>query len=282
MQADRRRLNGPTGVTSTPVFDTDIDPRPTKRLRQANEHRRIFLRTGVVPSAAGSAYYELQPDQGEQGSHSFNQPVSSLKLSVSVHGPRPLPRNAAFSSNLLLSTHVKFAPFATRTRRGYVRDWSERDVGVRLENALRGVIIAERWPKSAVEVVVTILESDEAGDAGMMTVLAGAVTASGAALVDAGIDCIGLVSGGVAGVAENQVVIDPVAYEQELRALCYVAYIPSTNMITDCWEINKGASFEQGIAAIDQACESAKLEQSVMVEAVREAVEAREARFKAG
>ena len=36
-------------------------------------------------------------------------------------------------------------------------------MGVHLETALRGVIIGERWPKSGVEVVVTILEGDENG-----------------------------------------------------------------------------------------------------------------------
>ncbi|RQM08775.1 hypothetical protein DH86_00002491, partial [Scytalidium sp. 3C] len=119
--------------------------------------------TGVTPSASGSAYLELE------ASHSSNQSLpsipslatSGLKLTCTVHGPRPLPKSAPFSPHIVLSTHVKFAPFATRKRRGYIRDSSERDLGVHLETALRGVIIGDRWPKSGVEVIITILEGEE-------------------------------------------------------------------------------------------------------------------------
>lgn len=276
---DRRRLNGPAGGTTAPVFAATNLP-ALSRTRSAREHRRIFLRTGVVPSAAGSAYYELQPDKDRKVA-SLGQHTSSLKLSVTVHGPRPLPRNAAFSSNLLLTTHVKFAPFATQVRRGYVRDWSERDLGVHLENALRGVIIGERWPKAAVDVVVTILEGDDGASTtsdkslrgeGMMTVLAGAITASSAALVEAGIDCVDLVSGGVAGISksgEAKILVDPVSSEQDLSALCCVAYMQSRDEVSELWM--RGDAGDRLDSLIDQAIISAKLERGVLIEAVKEA-----------
>ena len=149
MMADRRRLNAPPGGTAPPVFTALPEAKITKpiRTRKADEHRKIFLRTGVVPSASGSAYYEIPPQGQDTKSKLLVPSSSSLKITCTVHGPRPLPRNAAFSSNLLLTTHVKFAPFATRQRRGYVRDASERDLGVHLETALRGVIIGDRRPQ---------------------------------------------------------------------------------------------------------------------------------------
>ena len=58
-------------------------------------------------------------------------------------------------------THIKFTPFAARKRRGCVRDASERDLSVHLETALRGVIIGERWPKSGLEIIITVLEGEE-------------------------------------------------------------------------------------------------------------------------
>src|SRR4051794_11400744 len=72
------------------------------------------LKTGVTPSASGSAYLEIET--------SATPGVSGLKLSCSVHGPRSLPRSAPFSPHIVLSTHVKYAPFATKQRRGYLRD----------------------------------------------------------------------------------------------------------------------------------------------------------------
>ncbi|QIW99481.1 hypothetical protein AMS68_004999 [Peltaster fructicola] len=279
---DRRRLNGPAGGTTAPSF-LSATTAPLRRSRQPHEHRRIYLQTGTVPSAAGSAYYELHPDEKTS---TLGQNTSSLKLSVTVHGPRPLPRNAAFSSNLLLNTHIKFAPFATQVRRGYVRDWSERDLGAHLENALRGVIIGERWPKSAVDVVVTILEGEDSTSSaekslqggGIMTALAGAITASSAALVEAGIDCVDLVSGGVAGLAKptkgssDEPLVDPVSSDQELAALCVVAYLQSRDEITELWmRGNAGTQLDQ---LIEQATAAAKLERGVLVDALKECIAA--------
>merc|ERR1711977_657316 len=166
---DRRRINGPSGGSSAPIYSKYIQKdaasqteRPS-RIRQPNVLRKMFLKTGVTPSASGSAYLELEaskaPNSRAPGLASLS--TSGLKLTCTVHGPRPLPKNAPFSPHIILSTHVKYAPFATRKRRGYLRDSSERDLGVHLETALRGVIIGDRWPKSGVEVIITILEGEE-------------------------------------------------------------------------------------------------------------------------
>lgn len=186
-------------------------------------------------------------------------PTSSLKISASIQGPKPLPRSAPFSPSLLLTTTVKFAPFATRQRRGYIRDSTERDLGVHLETALRGVIIGERWPKSGVEVVVTILEGDEDGwwgDSestgrsngsgwGLLNVLAGCITVASAAIVDAGIDCVDVVCGGVAAITRNPNsqddkalarILDPCPAEhKEIVAACAVGYLASRDEITEVW-----------------------------------------------
>jgi len=294
MQADRRRLNPPAGGTASPIF---ANPPNTKlqrprRTRKPEEHRKLFLRTGIVPSASGSAYYEIPPQESQQADL-LVPPSSSLKITCTVHGPRPLPRNAAFSPNLLLSTHVKFAPFATRNRRGYVRDASERDLGAHLETALRGVVIGERLPKSGCEVVVTVLEGEEdgwwagsgvgkGGGWGMMSVLAGCITVASAALVDAGIDCVDLISGGVAAVTRSDseedksevvTVLDPAPSEHdgEIRAACVVGYLQSRNEITEMWM--KGDAGPRVESLIDEAVKAASLTRMVLAEAVKEAAE---------
>lgn len=285
MMADRRRLNAPPGGTAPPIFASLPEAKLEKptRTRNPDEHRKIFLRTGVVPSASGSAYYEIPPPDQSRQKSILVPSSSSLKITCTVHGPRPLPRNAAFSSNLLLTTHVKFAPFATRQRRGYVRDASERDLGVHLETALRGVIIGDRWPKSGCEVVITVLEGEEDGwwgDAqqggktggwGMMNVLAGCITVASAALADAGIDCVDLVSGGVAALTAEGGVLDPCPSEHGMKAACVVGYLQSRDEVTEMWM--KGDAGSQSEALIDNAVKAAVLTRSVLSEAVKEATE---------
>jgi exosome complex component MTR3 len=175
-----------------------------------------------------------------------------MKLSCTVHGPRSLPRSNPFSPHIILSAHVKYAPFATKQRRGYLRDSTERDLSTHLETALRGAIIADRWPKSGVDIIVSIVEGDqdretsraegdEVWDA--MNALGGCITVASAALADAGIDCVDTVAGGVAALvrdtaddSKTEVVIDPVPSEHEkVLAACCVAYLPARDEITNLW-----------------------------------------------
>lgn len=181
---------------------------------------------------------------------------------------------------LLLSTHIKFAPFASRQRRGYVRDANERDLAVHLETALRGTLISERWPKSGVDVVISVLEGDEdyyeddsialteGGPSqnqglGMISTLSGCITVASAAIADAGIDCVDFVTGGVAAIvrqpttntlkskstvaldhteAADLTLIDPCPAEHDgLGAVCVVGYLQSRDEVTEIWF--KGEAF---------------------------------------
>lgn len=205
---------------------------------------RTDLKTGVTPSASGSAYLEIDQSTEIGG--------FGMKFTCTVHGPRSLPRSAPFSPHMVLTTHVKYAPFATRQRKGYLRDASERDLSIHLETALRGAIIADRWPKSGVDVVVTVVEGDMTRqvtiDEGLeewnnMAVLSGCITVAAAAIADAGIDCVDIVTGGVAALVANEgdqdgqtTVLDPVVSEHKtILAACCVAYLPSRNEITNLW-----------------------------------------------
>ncbi|PSN62158.1 exoribonuclease family protein [Corynespora cassiicola Philippines] len=298
MNTDRRRINAPSGGTSAPVFARTVkEPgylqslRPT-RTRGPNELRKIFLQTGIVPSASGSAYLEV-PSSSVSSKDTLIAPSSSLKITASVQGPKPLPRSAPFSPSLLLTTTVKFAPFATRHRRGYIRDSTERDLGVHLETALRGVIIGERWPKSGVEVVLTIVEGDEdawwgdveeggkAGGWGLLNVLAGCITVTSAAIVDAGIDCVDMVAGGVAAIVRNPdskneedtvKILDPCPAEhQDIVAACAVGYLASRDEITEMWL--KGDVGADPDALIEGATHASVGSLGVLKEVLLEAVE---------
>ncbi|KAG2416732.1 hypothetical protein HFD88_007948 [Aspergillus terreus] len=303
---DRRRINGPPSGTRPPVFASSLNAVPgaatrPQRQRQPNELRKIFLKTGLIPSASGSAYLEFEPSPSlaaaRSNPKSLIPPSSALKLACTVHGPKPLPRSATFSPNLVLTTHVKYAPFAARQRKGHIRDASERDLGVHLETALRGVIVAERWPKSGLDITITILEAEDdrwwadapdSHDAawGMMNVLAGCITAASAAIADARIDCLDLVAGGVAAVVSDapegpdatpKLVLDTDPAEHwSILSACVVAYMPSRDEITEIWL--KGDSSKAVLGAdgprvgydalIDGAVDAARGAHTVLAEAI--------------
>ncbi|CAF9911401.1 MAG: hypothetical protein GOMPHAMPRED_007397 [Gomphillus americanus] len=261
---DRRRVNGPTGGTTPVVFDPELvknfaaSVSKPIRTRAARELRKIFLQTGLTPSASGSAYFEVE----QHPSHSHGLARSStLKITCTVHGPRPLPRSSSFTPNMLLTTTVKFAPFAASQRRGYIRDNAERDLAVHLETAIRGVIMNDRWPKSGLDVVITILEGEDdswwdtglstmssGGQTpfGMMSILSGCITAASTAIVDAGIDCVDIVTGGVAALVKKselatgnsnlELVLDPCPSEHdEIVACCVVGYLKARDELTEVW-----------------------------------------------
>jgi exosome complex component MTR3 len=177
-----------------------------------------------------------------------------------------------------------------------------------------------------VEVVITVLDGEEdrwwgdetgggttgvgsVGGWGMMNVLAGCITVASAAIADAGIDCLDLVSGGVAAIVKTpqnqhkssdgdsemseigqssqlQLVLDPAPPEhQEICAACVVGYLSARDEITELWlkgniPSTTGSSTNNvqpqmvGVGnLVDKAVEAAVAVRLVLGEAVREAAE---------
>ncbi len=114
----------------------------------------------------------------------------------------------------------------------------------------------------------------------MMSVLSGCITVAAAAIADAGIDCVDVVSGGVAAVVRgkqgsNILVLDPVPGEhQEILAACIVAYLPVRDEITDLWakgdiahDSSKGHTYDE---LADNAVQAALGSHRVLVAALKE------------
>lgn len=175
----------------------------------------------------------------------------------------------------------------------------ETDLGVHLEAALRGVVLGDRWPKSGAEVVVTILESDDEEtsrnvlysptttgtitDWANMNVLAGCITASSAALIEAGIDCVDLVTGGCAALvsatknADPELVVDPnFAEHSSIHAACVVGYLSSEDELVEMWIRSEGNHTAEA-KLIDQAVFAARGSRTVLAEVLTEYVETRAA-----
>jgi exosome complex component MTR3 len=78
--------------------------------RVPEEIRRIFVQTGIISGAAGSAYVEF----------------GNTKVMVGVHGPRQADRRIAYSEEGTVHCDFKYAAFATEER-----GRAERPVGSR-------------------------------------------------------------------------------------------------------------------------------------------------------
>ena len=217
--------------------------------------------------------------------------TSTIKLSCAIQGPKPLPRNASFSPNLQLTASIKFAPFATRQRRGYLRDNVERDLGSHLQNALNGVIIPDRYPKSALDITVMVLEGEEdclwneergqergISGVGLMNVLAGSINVAVAALVDAKIDCLDLLSSGVAARAADSKtdLLDPCPSEHEaLTCACVVGYLPARDEVVEIWSktISELGTEQSTGDLVDAAIKAARGSHKIITEVIKESLE---------
>lgn len=109
-----------------------------------------------------------------------------------------------------------------------------------------------------------------------------------AAITDAGIDCVDLVTGGVAAIVRPpsrplQHVLDPAPSDQdEIITACVVAYLRSRDEVTELWA--KGSMVQaHGKASylltfeslVDRAVEAAMIARSVLSEAIKEATESK-------
>ncbi|KAF8541403.1 exoribonuclease [Trichophaea hybrida] len=271
---DRRRINGPPGATAPPVFFSQRPPPP--RLRAPDGLRKIFIKTSLTPPATGSAFFELSAP-------------NTLKLSASVYGPRPLPPSAGFSPHARITAELKFAPFSTEgNRRGYVRDALERDLSAQLQIALASSVKTAAYPKSGIDVFVTVLDCEgsieEGGEwLGCMQALAGAITCSSTAIADAGIECVDLVSAGIAAAVEKEsgieLVMDPSPLDRyDIKAAVLVGYMAGRDELTLMWtkgdleivdETGKSGEFEN---VVDKAVGVATQMRAVLNEAVKERV----------
>jgi ribonuclease PH len=137
--------------------------------------RPLSLRVGINGQAAGSAFLEL----------------GSTKVCATVYGPRENAHAGTDGvSSGVLECRAQFAPFASRARRSLTSSAvfeQERCLEALLHQALLPCLLLERCPKSVVEVHVLVLEED-GGE------LAASILAASAALIDAGIDVLDVVS----------------------------------------------------------------------------------------
>ncbi|RKP13548.1 ribosomal protein S5 domain 2-type protein [Piptocephalis cylindrospora] len=205
---DRRRIQGPEmsvpplgmgeedsqglpGQDSAPVVIGKDGLRNDGRLPEAP--RPMFLRTGLVTQASGSAFLEC----------------GRIKAVAAVYGPRQEKRQYFTGAETgRLYCEFKFSTFSGRVRRGHQRDALEKEYSQFMQQALAPAIHLDLLPKSAIDIYVQILEED-----GSAAALAAAITVASTALADAGIEMLDMVTGCAVGYVDGQVLVDCTAKE---------------------------------------------------------------------
>ncbi|ORX48810.1 ribosomal protein S5 domain 2-like protein [Hesseltinella vesiculosa] len=220
---DRRRVNGPE-TSVTPIFKSSTKATilngSSKRIdnRSADDLRPLFLKTGLVTQANGSAYIEM----------------GKIKIVCAVYGPRQLKR-VGFSSQGTLTCDFKFSSFSCVQRRNHMRDPQEREYSTILVQALTPAVRLELIPKSAVDIYINVLESD-----GDNACLAAAIIVASVALADAGIEMLDQVTACSALMQEKMLLMDGTMEEEDQTdGSVMVSYMPSLNEVTSVLQTGK-------------------------------------------
>lgn len=210
--SDRRRLLGPVDarVPETGISSGILEKEATNITgKQDDEVRKIFLKTGLEKDTNGSAYIEA-------GDH---------VIQASVFGPKPI--RGTFSDRGSLSVECKFFPYVAQpgemkynskpvnsnSNARTALTMVEHKLSNYLESTLLPSIILERYPKSSIEVFVTILSTSPADDEGrsLLNLASWIVVCASLALVDSQIELKDIVSSGHARFnhSTGKMVLDP-------------------------------------------------------------------------
>lgn len=184
-----------------------------KRLdgRKPEDFRKMKFKTGVVKNADGSA----QADFGK------------TRVIAAVHGPRELhPRHMIMSDKALVRVKYDMFPFSVEDRKRPGPGRREVEISKVLSEAFRNVVFAERFPRAAIDVFVSVIQADAS------TRITG-LNAASVALADAGIPMRGMVTGMTFGKiydakGNGHVVVD-VFKPEDQWGMADVAYARSYN-----------------------------------------------------
>ncbi|KAH8923925.1 ribosomal protein S5 domain 2-like protein [Atractiella rhizophila] len=229
---DRRRFLGPENTKPLTLQVSEAEKLANSRFtvdgqlkrtedRRAEDVRPLFIQTGLISQADGSAYVETR----------------KTKIVCAVYGPRPLGRNAPFNPNAKLNVEVKLAPFSCPDRRRTPgKDCESATLARALQQSLLPSLRLELLPKSQIDILMTILEMDNPVD----EISTGVVCAS-VALAAAGIEMYGLVIGCSAAFYKSpslpSYILDP-DYEESLisTGLLTFSCIPALGTVTNIWQ----------------------------------------------
>jgi exosome complex component MTR3 len=171
------------------------------------------------------------------------------------YGPRQA-KNAAYSEKGKLNVEVKFAPFSCAERRDPLRvgrvslfllvagiitfplkDVEDHSISLLIHQSLLPSLRLELFPKSSIDIFITILEND-----GLEGCVASGCVAASTALADAGIEMFGLTISCCCAIVGEEVWLDPTREEVEsndTKGTVVVGYMPALGSVTNVWQTGK-------------------------------------------
>ncbi len=154
--------------------------------RKNDELRPIKMEVGVIPRADGSAYVEWGQN----------------KVFAGVYGPKEcLPKHTASPYKAVLKYIYRMATFSVPDRKNPRPGRREMEISKVSAEALESAIFTEKFPNTAIEITVQIIDSN----AGTRVA---ALVAASLALADAGIPMRDLVSAVGVGKANGELIVD--------------------------------------------------------------------------
>lgn len=235
MPIDPKRINGPETTVQYDIYASadskkkkeTVDLEKRSENRSHHELRKIFLKTGIVSQAKGSAYIE----QGD------------TKVVCSVFDPREVPNKSSYCVKGELFCEFKFAPFSCHKRKIHQQDAEEKQYSLILQRALEPAVCLNEFPNFQVDVYAVVL--DNGGSA-----LAAAIMAAGVALANAGVPMYGLVTASTVGIYNDKYLMDPTDAEEavcstpveneakvENHGIVMLASLPQHNQISEIFSV---------------------------------------------
>lgn len=184
--------------------------------RRAGEARLLHCTLGALPEADGSAYLE-------QG---------NTKVLVSVCGPheatgsRRAKASASAHDRAALTVEFVSMPYATGEFKTQSHgDRAAAELGSAVRRVFEPVIQAQLYPRSQIDVSITLLQSDGG-------VRSAAVNATTLALMDAGVALEDFVCACSAGSVQGTLLLDLNAQEDGAGAELSVGYLPRSERVS--------------------------------------------------
>lgn len=180
--------------------------------RGVNDLRNIKIQAGVLPNADGSCYLEWGQN----------------KVLVSVNGPREvLPKHQANPYKAIVRYTYRMAAFSVTERKNPRPGRRETEISKVSGEALEKAIFLERFPNTAIDIFVEVL------DANAGTRIA-CLTAAAVAVADAGIPMRDMVTGITVGRADGKWIVDLNKHEEDAPDAVdmAVAFLPNTKEVT--------------------------------------------------
>ena len=179
--------------------------------RKIDEPRRIMIKAGGLKNADGSAYIEFGDN----------------KILVGVFGPRDVhPKHMSNTDTGILRVRYHMEPFSVGERKRPAPSRREIEISKVIKEALEPAVMLEKFPRTAVDVFIEVLQADGG-------TRCAALTAASVALADAGIPMRDMVAAIASGKVADTIILDVNNEEDQAgQADMPVGYMPSLKKIT--------------------------------------------------